>query len=73
MTADLRRRGYDLTAGAVDRAMRLLGLSVRGCAATREFPPEVGKIIYTTNSMESLNYQLQKIIKNRATSRTTTR
>ena len=30
-----------------------------------EFPPEVRKIIYTTNSSESLNYQLRKIIKNR--------
>ena len=30
-----------------------------------QFPPEVRKIIYTTNSIESLNYQLRKIIKNR--------
>lgn len=30
-----------------------------------EFPPEVRKIIYTTNSIESLNYQIRKIIKNR--------
>jgi putative transposase len=30
-----------------------------------EFPPPVRKIIYTTNSIESLNYQLRKIIKNR--------
>lgn len=29
------------------------------------FPAEVRKIIYTTNSVESLNYQLRKIIKNR--------
>ncbi len=29
------------------------------------FPPEVRKIIYTTNGIESLNYQLRKIIKNR--------
>jgi putative transposase len=29
------------------------------------FPPEVRKIIYTTNSIESLNFQLRKIIKNR--------
>ncbi|MGH3370734.1 MAG: IS256 family transposase, partial [Nocardioidaceae bacterium] len=29
------------------------------------FPPEVRKIIYTTNAIESLNYQLRKIIKNR--------
>lgn len=29
------------------------------------FPPQVRKIIYTTNSIESLNYQLRKIIKNR--------
>ncbi len=30
-----------------------------------EFPPEVRRIIYTTNAVESLNYQLRKIIKNR--------
>ena len=29
------------------------------------FPPEVRKFIYTTNSIESLNYQLREIIKNR--------
>lgn len=29
------------------------------------FPDEVRKIIYTTNAIESLNYQLRKIIKNR--------
>ena len=29
------------------------------------FPPELRKIVYTTNSIESLNYQLRKIIKNR--------
>jgi len=30
-----------------------------------EFAPSVRKVIYTTNSIESLNYQLRKIIKNR--------
>jgi putative transposase len=29
------------------------------------FPPEVRKVVYTTNTIESLNYQLRKIIKNR--------
>lgn len=29
------------------------------------FPPEVRRIIYPTNAIESLNYQLRKIIKNR--------
>jgi putative transposase len=29
------------------------------------FPPQVRKIIYTSNAIESLNYQLRKIIKNR--------
>jgi putative transposase len=28
------------------------------------FPPELRRIIYTTNAIESLNYQLRKIIKN---------
>ena len=30
-----------------------------------EFPPDLRKIIYTTNAIESLNFQLRKIIKNR--------
>ncbi len=29
------------------------------------FPPDLRKIIYTTNSIESLNFQIRKIIKNR--------
>ena len=29
------------------------------------FPPSVRKIIYTTNAIESFNYQIRKIIKNR--------
>jgi putative transposase len=29
------------------------------------FPPEIRKIIYTTNAIESFNYQVRKIIKNR--------
>jgi transposase-like protein len=29
------------------------------------FPPDLRRVIYTTNSIESLNYQLRKIIKNR--------
>ena len=29
------------------------------------FPPEIRKIIYTTNAIESFNYQIRKIIKNR--------
>ena len=29
------------------------------------FPPSVRKVIYTTNAIESLNFQLRKIIKNR--------
>jgi putative transposase len=29
------------------------------------FPPDLRRIIYTTNAIESLNYQLRKIIKNR--------
>ncbi|WP_226925528.1 IS256 family transposase [Georgenia thermotolerans] len=28
------------------------------------FPPQIRKVIYTTNTIESLNYQLRKIIKN---------
>ncbi len=29
------------------------------------FPPELRRVIYTTNSIESLNFQLRKVIKNR--------
>jgi transposase-like protein len=29
------------------------------------FPPELRRVIYTTNSIESLNYQMRKVIKNR--------
>ena len=29
------------------------------------FPPELRRVIYTTNSFESLNYQLRKVITNR--------
>jgi putative transposase len=29
------------------------------------FPPEIRRIIYTTNAIESFNYQIRKIIKNR--------
>ena len=29
------------------------------------FPPMLRRVVYTTNSIESLNYQLRKIIKNR--------
>ena len=29
------------------------------------FPPALRKVIYTTNSIESLNYQLRKVSKNR--------
>ena len=36
------------------------------------FPPELRKIVYTTNAIESLNYQLRKIIKTGATSPPTT-
>jgi putative transposase len=30
-----------------------------------EFPPDLRRVIYTTNTIESLNFQLRKIIKNR--------
>lgn len=30
-----------------------------------KYPPEIRKVIYTTNAIESLNFQLRKIIKNR--------
>jgi putative transposase len=30
-----------------------------------QFPEEIRRVIYTTNAIESLNYSLRKIIKNR--------
>ena len=32
-----------------------------------KYPPDIRRVIYTTNAIESLNYQLRKIIKNRST------
>ena len=29
------------------------------------FPPQIRKVIYTTNQIESINYQLRKVTKNR--------
>jgi putative transposase len=29
------------------------------------FPPEIRKVIYTTNAIESLNYHLRKVTRNR--------
>jgi putative transposase len=31
-----------------------------------QFPEEIRRVIYTTNAIESLNYSLHKIIKNRS-------
>jgi putative transposase len=31
-----------------------------------ELPPEIRRAVYTTNVIESLNFSLRKIIKNRA-------
>lgn len=31
-----------------------------------EFPPEIRRVIYTTNAIESLNFSLRKVIKNRS-------
>jgi len=30
-----------------------------------DFPPEIRKLIYTTNAIESLNYSLRRVLKNR--------
>ena len=32
-----------------------------------KYPPEIRRVIYTTNAIESLNYQLRKVTKNRST------
>ncbi|WP_298219178.1 transposase, partial [Halothiobacillus sp.] len=30
-----------------------------------DYPPEVRKVVYTTNAIESLNYSMRKVLKNR--------
>ena len=37
------------------------------------FPPEIRKVVYTTNMVESINFQLRKVTKTRGTSRPTPR
>ena len=37
----------------------------RSQASFQAFPPQLRRVIYTTNSIESLTYQLRKITKNR--------
>jgi len=32
-----------------------------------DYPPEVRKVVYTTNAIESLNYSMRKVLKNRGT------
>ena len=69
-----RRSRRDRAVGALRVRTRSAGTRPRWRPGTNawerfipflEFPPEVRKIIYTTNAIESLNYQLRKIIKNR--------
>lgn len=47
-----------------------LGRERVGSGSSRSWTsvPRLGEVIYTTNSIESLNYQLRKIIKNRGQS-----
>jgi transposase-like protein len=35
-----------------------------------KYPPEIRRVIYTTNAIESLNYQLRKVTRNRSTAAT---
>jgi hypothetical protein len=49
------------------------GLKVRALIPFLAFPPELRKIIYTTNAIESLNYQLRKSSRIAGTSPPTTR
>lgn len=49
----------------VPRRDRGLGTGLGPVHPVPRLPPAVRKVIYTTNSIESLNYQLRKIIKNR--------
>ena len=34
-----------------------------------DYPPEIRKVIYTTNAIESLNYSLRRVLKKRGDSR----
>ena len=54
---------------STDEAARLeldaFAASTWGKRYPAAFPPELRKIIYTANTIESLNYQLRKIIQSR--------
>lgn len=89
VTASLRRVYTAPTVEAAETALSTFGGSELGgrypaTVATWErawerfvpflaFPPAVRKIVYTTNSIEWLNYHLRKIIKNRGHFSTTMR
>jgi len=46
---------------------RLFGLSVTLCLVRKDdaYPPDIRKVLYTTNPMESVNRSLRKVSKNR--------
>ncbi len=44
---------------------RLGAITRRGNCFLRQFPPEIRKVVYTTNAIESLNMSLRKAIKTR--------
>ena len=55
-----------MTGDQVRPALALsLGPSLRDVTPFFVFPPDIRRVIYTTNAIESLNMQLRKIIKTR--------
>jgi hypothetical protein len=50
----------------ISHAKGVLGGRLNGLGTSRfGLPPEVRRVIYTTNSIESLNYQMSKFINTR--------
>ena len=43
-----------------------MGFAIQHRVGQAEFPPEIRRVIYTTNAIESLNFSLRKVIKNRS-------
>ena len=67
--AQAEQRLEEFTASALGQKYPMIGASWRRHWAEvipfYDYPPEIRKMIYTTNAIESLNMQLRKVLKNR--------
>jgi len=64
--ADLKAVYSASTEAAAREALEEFGNKWDGLNEFFKYSPEIRKAIYTTNAIESLNYQLRKVIKNRS-------